>query len=206
MRTTMKMTGLALVALIGLGATSEAGSITYDFASYSDLQNGWALSGTITTNGTIGTLTAGDISSYSFTITKGSTTLTESSSDPKAAISDVLGLQASSTALTMPTPAASSFSAFEIGNSTSGQELTYNRGNGATKGNVSDDYLESNTASGSLQDSWSAVTSTSNTLSLGSENPWTIATASAVPEPSSLVLAGIALVGGTVVAIRRRRK
>jgi hypothetical protein len=205
MRSTMKMTGLTLLALIGLGATSEAGPITYDIADYSALQSGWSLSGTITTDGNIGALSVGDITSYSFTITNGTTTLTQSSSDPNSAVVLNGTVLASSTAITIPAPGFRSFSDFEIGNGIDGEDLSYGRYNHAD-GAFYDEYQEIDYSQGPASQSWDAVSLHSNTLSLGAVDPWTIATVSAVPEPSSLVLAGIAVIGGTVVAVRRRRK
>ncbi len=51
---------------------ARGSSITYNLESYLPLQNGYTLSGTITTDGTIGTLTSSDITAWSFTITQGS--------------------------------------------------------------------------------------------------------------------------------------
>jgi hypothetical protein len=70
MRAKMTMMGLVLVAVVGLGQTCAADPITYNLVDYSSLENGWTLSGTITTDGTIGALAASDITSWTFTITK----------------------------------------------------------------------------------------------------------------------------------------
>ena len=53
--------------------------------------DGWTLSGTITTDGTIGTIQATNILSWTWTISGGGSSVTVSSTDPGAAvaISDV---------------------------------------------------------------------------------------------------------------------
>ena len=53
----------------GCGDDSEGGSITYHIENYAVLQNGYTLSGTITTDGMIGTLTDADITAWSFSVT-----------------------------------------------------------------------------------------------------------------------------------------
>jgi hypothetical protein len=56
--------------------------------------------------------------------------------------------------------------------------------------------------------SWDNTTNHNNSLVLTNNNPWTIAIASgtAVPEPSSVLLLGIAGVFGLGVAAYRKRK
>jgi hypothetical protein len=191
MRLTTKMTGLALVALIGLGATSKANSITYDFVNYGSLQNGYSLSGTITTNGTIGELDSSEISSWTFTLTKGSTTITKSSTDPEAYVVIVGDVEASSTAITMAIPEG--YTQLEF----TSDYLLYDRFN-VPEIESYDTYESSGQFTNDTNDG--------NTLTLGENNPWTIATATAVPEPSSIVTAGIAVASGMVVAVRRRSK
>jgi len=63
-----------LAALLGLSLTCcsatncMGGSIVYQIQIYADLQNGYTLSGTITTDGTIGTLTSADVTAWSFSV------------------------------------------------------------------------------------------------------------------------------------------
>jgi hypothetical protein len=77
---------LAVAALV-LSWTSHgacyAGPITYTIDNHPSLQGGDTVSGTITTNGTIGNLTTADILSWSFTITApGGAPLAAASSPP----------------------------------------------------------------------------------------------------------------------------
>jgi hypothetical protein len=64
-----------LAALLALSLTCcsatncMGGSIVYNIQNYADLQNGYTLSGTITTDGTIGTLTSTDMIAWSFSVT-----------------------------------------------------------------------------------------------------------------------------------------
>ena len=59
------------VAVFLLASVSNACAvtITYDLVNYPSDQNGWTLSGFITTDGTIGAITRADILSWSFTAT-----------------------------------------------------------------------------------------------------------------------------------------
>jgi len=59
---------------------------TYNIQNYPDLQNGWTLSGTITTDGTIGTIQSTNILSWTWTVTSGVNSLTFSSTDPGAMV------------------------------------------------------------------------------------------------------------------------
>jgi Putative transposase len=52
---------LSLVLTFSPDATTWAGSIVYNIQNYASLQNGYTLSGTITTDGTIGTLTSAEL-------------------------------------------------------------------------------------------------------------------------------------------------
>jgi hypothetical protein len=99
------MSRLALFALLSLilslcpFASLRAGPITYDLNNYPDQQNGWTLSGTITTDGTIGTLTYNNIMAWNFTETKGTTVYGLSSTQRNHFIID--HLTATSTQLTL---------------------------------------------------------------------------------------------------------
>jgi hypothetical protein len=60
---------LSLFLTLSPTATTKGGSIVYNLQSYPDLQNGYTVSGTITTDGTIGTLTSANITAWSFLVT-----------------------------------------------------------------------------------------------------------------------------------------
>ena len=63
----------ALLAVCGASAL-QAGAVVYNIVNYPGLENGWTVSGTITTDGTIGTLSASDITAWSWSLTDGATT------------------------------------------------------------------------------------------------------------------------------------
>jgi len=77
----VRSTAIPLLILAGISQTPTgvgAASITYDVVNYPTLQNGYTVTGTITTNGAIGlTLPATDITSWAITITKGTTRIAE---------------------------------------------------------------------------------------------------------------------------------
>jgi hypothetical protein len=77
----------AVAMLIAAARTAEAGAITYAIQNYPADQEGYTLSGTITTDGVIGGLAASDIVSWSWTISyPGEPPVTFSSSDPQTGI------------------------------------------------------------------------------------------------------------------------
>jgi hypothetical protein len=60
---------IATIVLLGLSSSvATAGDITYQISDYPSLQQGNHIQGTITTDGTIGTLGAADIVSWQFTL------------------------------------------------------------------------------------------------------------------------------------------
>src|SRR5271157_3999787 len=95
---TTTLRAMTLFTLLTLPQAVLAGSMTYDIVNYPDLQNGWTLSGTITTDGTIGTIQASDITSWTWTIVEAGTALTIRSTDLGAGVT-VDGLTATSTDL-----------------------------------------------------------------------------------------------------------
>jgi hypothetical protein len=194
--------GLALLAAFSLARPCSA-DITYTLSDYSALESGYTLTGSITTDGNFGTIVAGDIESWTFTATDGETTYTVSSNDAYASLG-VDGLQASATALTMgiPTPASTGEAALDLyayGES----YLSYQRYTNYYGFLTQDTYSFDNPSQNSV---WTNQTNGSNGLTLGANDPWTIATApAAVPEPSSLVMAGLGLAGLAGYGWRRRR-
>jgi hypothetical protein len=69
-RTTL-FAALSLAIAIGIAPASNGASIVYNVVDYPALQNGYTVSGTITTNGSIGThLPAMDITAWNITVSK----------------------------------------------------------------------------------------------------------------------------------------
>jgi hypothetical protein len=202
MNRTLLLGLLSLFLTLGPAADSMGGPITYHIQNYAALQNGYTLSGTITTDGTLGVLASSDIASWTFTVTKGSFSSTMNSTDPgtSAALSN---LTATATQILLPPPlSATDFNFFNLTN-TAGQGLVYNQ-NPQPLG-VFPFYVAS-TPDNHGNPYW--FDSTPPPPSLGGTT-WVIAQVSqapTVPEPASLTLA---LLGGACVAVfertRRRR-
>jgi len=116
----------SLCMLLVVSQTTKAGTI-YDLQNYPADQNGHTLSGTITTDGTIGTLQESNIKSWNVTI---DATDNFSSHDPGAVTSVAgLGLAATATELSFAT-SLSTNTYFVIATNTSGgplSELLWNR-------------------------------------------------------------------------------
>ena len=92
-----------LLGFLGIFAgvtTAHADQITYDIVSYPSLQNGFSLSGSITTDGTIGLLSPTDIVSWSFEISKDNVTDDNTGTN----INGPVGLIATPTALALLRP------------------------------------------------------------------------------------------------------
>ena len=96
----LSFAALTLCLLLAVPRTTRAGQITYDLQNYPADQNGHTLSGTITTDGTIGTILGQNIVSWNVTIdaTDNFSSLTlEHDTVP-------LGMIATPTELTLPPP------------------------------------------------------------------------------------------------------
>jgi len=173
--------------------------ITYDIQNYPayqvDYTNGSSehtLSGTIMTNGTIGTLSSTDILSWTVTFDG---TETIKSTDP-GAIASVSGPVYSSIGnITVGTGASLDFSESFPGGG--GGLLGYS--NGYSSGF---DYIARFSLTSSEGILW--LTPTTN---LGG-NPWVVAAVQTtiVPEPSTLTIAGVASVCGIAYGLARKRK
>jgi hypothetical protein len=81
MNRTLLFAALGFVATVGLNS-ARGGSIIYNVVNYPALQNGYTVSGTITTNGATGTqLPSTDITSWNITITNGTNSAAITSSN-----------------------------------------------------------------------------------------------------------------------------
>jgi hypothetical protein len=172
--------------------TAKAGNITYNLANYPADQSGFTLTGSITTDGKMGTLSGANILSWSVTID--STTFT--SSDPSSdTIVKGSNLQATAKLLTFdPTltvpPAILDFVVENIPDSLKWESATILVGH-----NFSSAYVA--VTNGSFD--WST-----KNPQMGGTNPWVIGTA--VPEPSAAILAGLAAVSVVACVLVRKRR
>ena len=90
---------LALAGLLFLAMASNRASagLTYSLTNFAGLQNGWTVSGSITTDGTIGSLLQSNITSWNYTATNGVSTFTGASTTSGAFINSFRLIGATST-------------------------------------------------------------------------------------------------------------
>jgi hypothetical protein len=90
---------LALAGLLFLAMASNRASagLTYSLTNFAGLQNGWTVSGSITTDGTIGSLSQSNITSWNYTATNGVSTFTGASTTSGAFINSFRLIGATST-------------------------------------------------------------------------------------------------------------
>jgi hypothetical protein len=173
MRQKMLATAVLISVLTFGGSVARAGNITYMIVNNGPDQNGYTLSGTIVTKGTLGALTADDFVSWQFTIT-----------GPGGPFNG------NDTAPTLPGAWSATATQLTVNNPT---------------------HLDS----GSLSIVWSpgvpAYSASDGDITLWNTagrgygaSPWVVAVAA--PEPSTMVLAGLAAVCGAAIGLARNRR
>jgi hypothetical protein len=95
---------VAIAAIVGFplntASNAWAGPITYDWVDYPPLENGYTVSGTITTDGNTGTLAASDITSWTLQISQGPTTIDSlNSSTPNVLFQNFYNIGANSNSI-----------------------------------------------------------------------------------------------------------
>ena len=191
-KTTLK--AVTLFTLFTIPQAVLAGSITYDIVNYPDLQNGWTLSGTITTDGTTGTIQSSDITSWTWTVTMDGTTHTYQSTDP-GAMTVTQALMASNTGLYLSPLGGLPY--IELQDS----------GHVILQDQLIKDYTEAGPDIGiqtlAAQDGqafWLRL------LDAGFNQTYQFYVAGGVPEPASLYLLGIGAVCGSVFVMGHKRR
>ncbi len=193
-----------LCLLLVVPPTTRAGQIIYDIQNYPADQNGHTLSGTITTDGVIGTLTSADIKAWTVTFDN---TYTFRLSDVGSGTTVIGDVQATAQTITIgpaPSSGGSDFGMY------SGPFPAY--GNGV----ASVFYIRLNAPPYPLPEyeagyppiSTAALLWDTLNPNMGGTEPWVIAVApaSAVPEPSSLWLLGTAISAGLAYGWSRHRR
>ena len=190
------------VACSALLSGLQAAPITYSLVNNAAFQNGYTLSGSISTDGTIGELSYGNFTGWYFTITETATSLVKlSDSSPLNAFSD--RIVASATQLTLPNPTGSNFQPYLVLTGVQGT-LAWHRSPSVGSGESGEPAREQYGALDADVHYWNNY---AESLSLPStaDGSWIIAevSTSAVPEPSTygLLFGGFTL---AVVAMRRR--
>ena len=222
---------IVLIAITFLASSNAwAGNTTYNFVDYPAIMsdvNGYGygldtISGSIITDGTLGALYQSDILGGSFTI---SNTVNGPYTIPVLGNFSLAGsLSASSTALGMPIPPTHSYTKLIIDEGEgSGIDptlepcvfLQYYRVNAAFTGGYIGDQIDGGAQTYTMTSTSIVVTSQlagfqkftngSNSVTLGGNSNWIIATAQPIPEPSTITLLGTALLGFGLVYLRRVR-
>ncbi len=174
---------------------------TYNIQYNGDIQYGWTLSGTITTDGTIGTIQATNILSWTWTLTNGVSSFSASSTDPYAGVSTITlgapvntmpGITATAAGLFLPVPSGDVPYRFTLSDSPD-QIMWQTNAGGSTQFNIDD-------ISANIDGGWLGYYAGGPGAS-----SWLIASASpvAVPEPSSLYIVGFGAVCVYVMGQKR---
>ena len=184
----------AALAILLVPHLSQAGQITYSIQNYAADQNGSTLSGSVTTDGNLGTLTSADIVAWTWTVTP--------PAGPPLTLSGVTStvslLMATDQQLLLPIGENNAipsefFLVGPVGSSTA--QLEYFR---PSVGQGDSIYSAAN---GNLA---SAYWITDNP-EMGGTDPWVVGVAaSSVAEPSGVVLVGLGITGFIVAGARRR--
>jgi hypothetical protein len=185
------LASLSLVLAFCSSASTRGASITYNIQNYPSLQNGLTLSGTITTDGTIGVINTPNIRAWSFTIS-GPDGTTENSTKPGATVT-AYNVTATSSQLLMAVLPNGGSSELLFRDSTNLSEMTYTR----TLPSFGSDVYN---ATGNVFVLWSDSPPSSQ---LGGD-PWIVA--QTVPEPGSLTLALLGTACPALVAWTRRHR
>lgn len=191
---------LAVAALLVWVPNLSAVSITYNLQSYNAVQNGATLSGSITTDGSGGTLTAAKILGWQFTITTLTDTFTGSSANAGATATVAGGhVYADATHIYMPITGNTSNRSLLLKDAFTGNEILWSR-------YPYGDNYEAKHNSTFLWNQGSAFSS--GGLALPTFDAMVVAVlapaATIVPEPTSLTLMGISIV--SLASMRRRRQ
>jgi hypothetical protein len=151
-----KVVGILVVAMLLCCAPPTSVALTYHFVNYPADQNGWTLSGTVTTDGRTGALGSADFVSASITVTKGTHTETWT---PTAGINVFGEVDAVGTKIVVPLALNNGLS-FTSGGM---QKLSYFPG--ATR--ATDEYADTGAQ---LTTYWRT-----NNPAMGGTNPWVVA-------------------------------
>src|SRR5438128_2725742 len=163
---------VVFVTLLLVPAAASAATITYTIQNYANQQNGWTLSGTITTDGTIGALLDSNIQSWNWTISKqGVGEFTYRSGVRDASSLTLHGASASETQLTMAPPSGSNEVnilklqyAVEL-NQLAGLNWSLRNRDGNVQGFYTANYVKNKQQT----NAWDTSTTT-----LGGQSPWVI--------------------------------
>jgi hypothetical protein len=90
---------LAGLLFVVMASNRASAGLTYSWTNFASLQNGWTVSGSITTDGTIGGLLRSNITAWDYTATNGVSTFTGASTTSGAFLNNFTNIGADSTNL-----------------------------------------------------------------------------------------------------------
>ena len=183
----------ALTSALAMIGQASAGSITYNILDMPANQSGFTVSGTITTDGVIGNLANSDITAWSVTISQGANTETFTSSDGGPIVNILNNLVATPSEIYLP-PAenfaiANDFELLSVPSIPMPIEIDQIR------------WVNSPQPIYMAQVNFASAPAWNTSPPVAGTN-WVIATA--VPEPSTLALGGIAAFTALGVRVLRR--
>lgn len=176
---------IAAVIMLCLSSVAHAGDITYNITDYPADEAGYSVSGFITTDGNIGTLTQSDIVSWSWSA--GTTSSSGGAYDPMGNDNCYVHLLAATPTQLLLSPG----SYVETDQYINGSGTSIQWYNESAAGNSL--YA----CSHGLNYFWD-----NNSPQMGGTEPWVVAQTASVPEPSTLILLGVC---GVAWIIWRRR-
>ena len=188
----------ACVVALGvvLAARASAADITY---TVNDVVGAGGVTGTITTDATIGTLSTADIVGFNLTLNDGAGTATLTDFGNGSAFIQGNDVTATATQLLFNFTADNSYLAFSDTTSCSPPEWFLNS-------NLSSSFIPCNGTPKDSEGVSAVLPYGSGTYSSESGNVvFASVTTSAVPEPSSLLLLGLGLPGLGTIAFRRKK-
>jgi hypothetical protein len=202
----LKLLAAITAACSALISGLQAAPITYSIVDNAAFQNGYTLSGSITTDGTIGALSGSNITNWTYAVTNTATSVVAFTTESMNRV-DVNRLSASATQLTLLAP--SDFDVSYFGLFPRGSQLSWFR---ITDGNYQEEGYGSYGVPNSDQGGYSGILFWDNYVQFGTlplrstaDGSWIIAevATSPIPEPSTygLLFGGFTL---AVVAMRRR--
>jgi PEP-CTERM motif len=179
----------AVFILVAGARTTLAGQITYSLQNYAADQNGSTLSGSVTTDGNLGTLTSADIVAWTWTVSPPvGAPFTLSGSGSNIVVQNLI---ATDQQLLLPELQTANAEFALLGQNA---DLEYRRD--FLHDGVPDQYV----GSPGTVNFWFTTNP-----GMGGTDPWVIGVAtSSVPEPSGVVLLGLGITGFIVAGARRR--
>jgi len=185
----------ATIAMLLVPSISEAGPITYVLQNYAADQNGSTLTGSVTTDGNLGTLTSADIVSWSWTISA-------PLGPPLTVSGSTIGSHAGANLLIATTQ---QLLLSEGGNLNPAEFFL--RGPAAAEDSLAWVRDPSENVYYSYNSSASSYIWDTSNPGMGGTDPWVIGVSGAsVPEPASVTLLGLGITGLLVRAWRRQAK